>query len=117
LNVSVESACGIVTVRCHGGLVRGQETALLCVVMQQHGRYIILDLSEVTEIDAAAIGAMLSLQAAGVYLKLVGLSLAVRQVLRVTSLESLFEMSESECNQQLLGPQIELELMPRRESA
>jgi hypothetical protein len=41
--------------------------------------------------------------------------LAVRQVLRITSLESLFEMSELECNEQTLGPQIGLELMPRTE--
>jgi anti-anti-sigma factor len=117
LNVSVESACGVVTVRCQGGLVRGQETALLCAVMQQPGRGIILDFSGVTEIDAAGIGALVSLRAAGIYLKLVGLSLAVRQVLRVTSLDSLFEISESECNEQTLGPRIELELMLRTKTA
>ena len=117
LNVFVESVCGVVTVRCQGGLVRGQETALLCAIIQQPGRDIIVDLSGVTEIDAVGIGALVALQAAGIYLRLVGFSLAVRQVLRVTSLESLFEMSQSECNEQTLGPQIELELMLRTESA
>ena len=117
MDVTVESARGVVTVRCQGRLVRGQETALLCGVIQQHGRDIILDLSGVTAIDAAGIGALVSLRAAGIYLKLVGLSLAVRQVLRVTSLDSLFEISESECNEQTLGPRIELELMLRTKPA
>jgi anti-anti-sigma factor len=119
LNVTVESARGVVTVRCQGRLVRGQETALLCAVFQQHGRDIILDLSGVTAIDAAGIGALVSLQAAGTYLRLVGPSLAVRQVLRLTSLDSVFEITESECREQTMGleAQIRLELMLRRESA
>jgi hypothetical protein len=44
LNVTVENARRVVTVRCQGRLVRGQETALLCAVIQQHVRDIILDL-------------------------------------------------------------------------
>jgi anti-anti-sigma factor len=100
LNVIVESARGVVTVRCHGKIIRGQETALLCAVIQQHGRDIILDLSAVAEIDPAGIGALVSLQAAGAYLRLVGPSLAVRQALRLTSLDSVFEISESECREE-----------------
>ena len=103
MNVIVESACGVVTVRCQGRLVRGQETTLLCAVIQQHGRDIILDLSGVTAIDAAGIGALVSLQAAGTYLRLVGPSLLVRQVLRLTNLDSVFEISESECGQETMG--------------
>jgi len=103
LDVTVESARGVVTVRCQGRLVRGQETALLCGVIQQHGREIILDLSGVTAIDAAGIGALVSLQVAGTYLRLVGPSFAVRQVLRLTSLDSVFEISESECSEETVG--------------
>jgi len=99
LNVTVESARRVVTVRCQGRLVRGQETALLCAVIQQHGRDIILDLSGVTAIDAAGIGALVSLQAAGTYLRLVGPSLVVRDVLRLTTLDSVFEISESGCTE------------------
>src|SRR5712664_3506842 len=118
LNVSVESARGVVTVRCQGRLVRGQETALLCAVVQQNGRDIILDLSGVTAIDAAGIGALVSLQAAGSYLRLVGPSLP-GQVLRLTSLDSVFEISEPESREGTMGlkPQIGLELRPRPESA
>jgi anti-anti-sigma regulatory factor len=66
LNVTVESACGVLTVR-----VRGQETVLVCAVIQQHVRDIILGLNGVTAIDAAGIGALISLHAAGIYLRLV----------------------------------------------
>src|SRR5258708_29489683 len=72
LNVTVESARGVVTVRCQGRLVRGQETALLCAVIQQHGRDIILDLSGVTAIDAAGRGAPVSPQAGCICLRLGG---------------------------------------------
>jgi anti-anti-sigma factor len=99
-NVTIESARDLVTVRCQGRLVRGQETALLCVAIQQHGRDIILDLSGVTAIDAAGIGALVSLQAAGTYVRLVGPSLAVRHVLRLTNLDSVFDICESECNEE-----------------
>ena len=103
MNVTVESARGVVTVRCQGRLVRGRETSLVCAVIQQHGRDIILDLSGVTEIDPAGIGALVSLQASGTYLRLVGPSLAVRQALRLTSLDSLFEISESERREEVMG--------------
>ena len=103
MKVTVESARGVVTVRCQGKLVHGREIALLCTVIQQHGRDIILDLSGVTEIDPAGIGALVSLQASGTYLRLVGPSLAVRQALRLTSLDSLFEISESERREEVMG--------------
>ena len=99
MNISVESAGGMATVRCQGRLVRGQETALLCAVMQQHPRDIILDLNGVTAIDAAGIGALVSLLAAGIFLRVVTPSSAVRKVLRLTGLDSVFEMSESEFNE------------------
>ncbi len=119
MNVTVESAGGVVTVRCQGRLVRGQETALLCAVVQQHGRDIILELSGVIAIDAAGIGALISLQAAGTYLRLVGPSLAVRRVLSLAGLDSVFEISESECREETMGlePQIGSEPMRRPESA
>ena len=50
--------------RCYGGLVYGRESALLCAAVPHHRRDIIVDLSGVTAIDAAGIGALVSLQAA-----------------------------------------------------
>ena len=93
----------MLTVRCQGRLVRGQETAMLCAVIQHRGRDIILDLSGVTAIDAAGIGALVSLRAAGTHLRLVAPSLAVRQVLRLTRLDSVFEISRSEWAEEAIG--------------
>ena len=98
LNMTLESARRVVTVRCQGRLVCGLESALFGAAVPRHKRDIILvDLSGVTAIDAAGIGALISLRAAGTYLRLVDPSETVRQVLRLTNLHSVFDISESEC--------------------
>jgi anti-anti-sigma factor len=76
--------------------VRGQETAILCAAVEQQGRNLVLDLSGVDAIDAAGIGLLVSLQAAGIYLKLVNPTTQVRELLRVTQLESVFEICDSQ---------------------
>ena len=96
LTVNVESISEIAVLRCSGRIVRGHETALLCSAMQQESRNVVLDLTEVDAIDAAGVGALLSLQAAGVYLKLLNPSRPVREVLKVTRLNSIFEICESQ---------------------
>jgi anti-anti-sigma factor len=98
LNITIESARRVVTVRCQGRLVFGLESALFGAAVPLHMRdVIILDLSGVTAIDAAGIGALTSLRAAGTYLRLVDPSETVRQVLRLTNLHSVFDISGSEC--------------------
>jgi anti-anti-sigma regulatory factor len=42
----------------------------LCTVVRQESRNVVLDLSKVDAIDAAGVGALIALQAAGVYLRL-----------------------------------------------
>jgi anti-anti-sigma factor len=96
LTINVEGINEVVVVRCSGRIVCGQETSLLCSVMQQESRNVVLDLTEVDAIDAAGIGALLSLQAAGVYLNLLNPSRPVREMLQVTRLNSIFEISESQ---------------------
>jgi len=95
LNITIENAGDEVTVRCYGRLVYGRESALVCAAVPHHRRDIIVDLSGVTAIDAAGIGALVSLQAVGTRLRLVGTSGAARRVLRLTNLDSVFDMSES----------------------
>lgn len=85
-----------VTLRCHGRIVRGEETKVLCAVLRRKVREITLDLREVTEIDAAGIGALVSLQAAGIYLTLANPTPTVREVLRLTKLDSVFEIIEAQ---------------------
>jgi anti-anti-sigma factor len=71
----------------------------LCAARRHYGRNIILDLTRVDGIDAAGVGALISLQAAGVYLKLMNPNKAIREVLRVTGLDSVIEI----CSSALLG--------------
>jgi anti-anti-sigma factor len=92
LNITIENMRGEVTVRCYGRLVYGRESALFCAAVSRHGRDIIVDLSGVTAIDAAGIGALVSLQATRTRLRLVDPSVTVRQVLRLTNLDSVFDI-------------------------
>jgi anti-anti-sigma factor len=100
LSVSIENQGEVVILDCLGRIVRGEETAILCAAVKGYGRNVVLDLSKVESIDAAGVGALISLQAAGIYLHLKNPSKAVREVLQVTHLESVFEIetrsSESE---------------------
>ena len=54
-----------------------------------------LDLTLVDAIDAAGVGALVSLQAAGVYLKLMNPTRQVREILKITHLDTIFEICES----------------------
>src|SRR5215470_12261464 len=63
LTVTAHHIGDTVVLRCHGRLVRGDESALLCAAVQRHGDNIVLDMSGVSAIDAAGIGALVSLQA------------------------------------------------------
>ena len=92
LNVTVEDLSEVVILRCTGRIVRGDETALLCAASQQHGRMVVVDLESVEAIDAAGIGLLVSLQAAGIYLRLMNPNHNVREMLQVTHLDSIFEI-------------------------
>lgn len=92
LHVTIEEFDKNAILRCVGRIVRGDEHALLCSALGQEGRGISLDLREVEAIDAAGVGALISLQSAGIYLQLMNPSKAVREILRVTKLDSIFEI-------------------------
>jgi anti-anti-sigma factor len=95
LTVTVENLGEVTALHCVGRIVRGEETALLCAALRQEAGSVVLDLTQVDAIDAAGIGALVSLQAAGIYLKLVNPAAQVREVLRVTRLDSIFEIREA----------------------
>jgi anti-anti-sigma factor len=92
LTVTTEHLGNETILRCVGRIVRGQETAILCATVEEYERDLVVDLAGVDAIDAAGIGLLVSLQAAGIYLKLVNPNKQVREVLRVTQLESVFEI-------------------------
>jgi anti-anti-sigma factor len=120
LNVTVEDLNDIVVLHCTGRIVRGEETALLCAASRQHGRTVVIDLGRVDAIDAAGIGMLVSLQAAGIYLRLMNPNQHVREMLRVTHLDSIFEVCQTAStlpmpegnpvNDDLLSPQSTLRL-------
>ena len=96
LTVNVQDSSEVVILRCQGRIVYGEETALLCSAARQESRNVVLDLTEVDAIDAAGIGALASLQAAGIYLRLMNPTPQVREVLKVTQMDSIFEIYESQ---------------------
>ncbi len=93
LTVTVKDSDDGVVLHCQGRIVAGHETAILCAAVRQKGRDVTLDLTGVDTIDAAGIGALISLQASGVYLKLLNPTAPVRDALRVTQVDSIFEIS------------------------
>src|SRR5271154_2333335 len=95
LTVTIERCGEIVTLRCVGRIVSGRESTLLCAAAREYGRNVVLDLARVEAIDAAGMGVLISLQAAGIYLTLMNPTRQVREVLRLTQLESVFEICES----------------------
>jgi anti-anti-sigma factor len=100
LKVKIEESGNAVILHCIGRIVRGHETAIMCAAVRQSGRKIVLDLSKVDAIDAAGVGALIALQAAGIYLQLMNPTRAVREVLRVTKVDSVFEIRNSQRNKE-----------------
>ena len=92
LRVIVEDLGQVVILHGIGRIELGEEAALLCPAVGQRGRDVILDLSQVDSIDASGIGALIALQAAGVYLKLANASRAVREFLKAARVDSVFEI-------------------------
>lgn len=91
LSVNVNNG-NLVTLRCAGRIVRGVETSILCAATRCGRRDVILDLTDVDEIDAAGVGAMIALQAAGIYVELKNPSEQVLAMLRAKGAESIFEV-------------------------
>ena len=102
LTVTVKELDDGVVLQCQGRIVRGDETAILCAAVGKRGRNVALDLAGVDAIDAAGIGCLVSLQASGIYLTLLNPTEQVREVLKVTQLESIFEIRESRAAQELI---------------
>ena len=100
LNATFHKRNGVASFKCTGKLVHGCETTILCAAIHHQERELDLDLSEVVAIDAGGIGALLSLQASGFYVRLLNPTPAVREVLRLTRLDSVFEILQPEATNQ-----------------
>ena len=96
LNVTIEDVDGRLTFNLQGKLVCGEDTKLVCAALRHARREIMLNLSGLTAIDARGLGALVSLQAAGFYLRLANPTRNVLEMLARTKLDSIFEVLEAE---------------------
>ncbi len=100
LKVSVNHVGNAAILKCEGRIVRGEESSLLCAAIGSSEA--ILDLSAVDAIDAAGVGMLVSLQAAGVYLTLLNPNESVSAVLQLTGLDSVFDIRRGETLNEIL---------------
>ncbi len=100
LKVSVNHVGNAAILKCEGRIVRGEESTLLCAAIGSSEA--ILDLSAVDAIDAAGVGMLVSLQAAGVYLTLLNPNESVSAVLQLTGLDSVFDIRRGETLNEIL---------------
>ena len=102
LRIGAEHSADTTTLRCFGRIVAGAEADSLqdAVVGLANKRVITVDLAGVDSIDAAGLGLLAFLQqlgcAVGFELQFTNPSPRVREVLELTRLDSVLEVSNSE---------------------
>jgi anti-anti-sigma regulatory factor len=94
LTITLKRMHGTAILRCHGQILRNEETPLLCLAIGLQERAVILDLSQTTAIDQWGVRALISLQAAGIFLTLRNPNEQILRALRRCHMESIFEISE-----------------------
>ena len=100
LKVSVNHVGNAAILKCEGRIVRGEESRLLCAAVGSSEA--IFDLGAVEAIDAAGVGMLVSLQAAGVYLTLLNPNESVSAVLQLTGLDTVFDLRRGETLSEIL---------------
>src|SRR5580700_11743602 len=99
LTIDVEKTGHVAVVRCVGRIVRGAPVRALknAVFSEKEAGIVVIDLSDVEMLDAGGLTALLSLQqwarSRNIQLKLVNPSHFVNEVLTVTGLDHVFEIS------------------------
>ena len=102
LKARVETLGQIAILHIQGQIVIGPEVDVLrkSVSSQSEAHAVVLDLKQVTRIDARGLGLLLELreqlQTNGVEFRLTNVSSLVQQILRMTCLDSVFEISREE---------------------
>ena len=98
LRVHAQKLGQIVVLGLRGGMVAGDTTALRNKVESlSNVSMVVLDFARVNRIDAGGLGALLELReqtiAKGIEFKLMNVTRLVKQVLEITRLDSVFEIS------------------------
>ncbi len=107
LVVNIHNLENGVMLRCTGRIVAGEEVNILRSVALAHGdrEEIVLDLANVSTLDGAGIGMLAFLQGrvrnSGLRLRIQNPSPHVRELLELTNLDSVIEVSPSEEFQQI----------------
>ena len=102
LKVRIENLGQIAILHVRGHIVVGVDAEMLrkFVMAQTNVSAVVLDLAQVTRIDARGVGLLLELreqfQKKGVEFRLMNVSALVQQILRITCLETVFEISSRE---------------------
>jgi len=102
LRYQVECQHGVAVVRCSGRLVRGKALDEFRDGIQrlEHLRVLVVDLSEIEQLDAGGLGALLGVRRwahlNSVQMKLVNPSPFVLRLLQATRLTAVFEISSLE---------------------
>ena len=101
LRIIVEKSAHVTVLHCHGRIVSGIETRSLrkAVMSQSLVKTIVLDLGEVSFIDARGLGVLLELRQwtrpKNIDFKLTNVQRLVRQVFEITRLDTVFDISPS----------------------
>jgi anti-anti-sigma factor len=102
VDVYIQDLGGQVVLRCAGRIVAGRESEILrkAALSQSDARTVVLDLTQVEAIDGGGIGLLVFLQAwahaSGKELKLLNPAPHISELLKLTNLDSVFEILSSE---------------------
>ena len=95
--VTVQKLKDVSVVHCKGRMVVGKAYSILCATLlsQKHIRTLVVDLAQVTRIDAGGLGVLLSMRAraraGSISLKLMNAPKNVGEILELTGLRQVFE--------------------------
>ena len=97
LGLTIQNLGDVTIIRCKGRITFAYADMLrIAVLKQQRVRVVVLDLGEVSAVDAAGIGMLVSLRkwakASDVRLKLMNLTPKIEDLLELTKLKSAFEI-------------------------
>ena len=98
LMINAEKTGDVAVVRCGGRIVRGETVNTLrnAVVLNKDARMIVVDLADVTTVDAGGLSTLVSLHqwsvSRGIQLKLVNPSSFVHRLLTLTRLDRVFDI-------------------------